>query len=1281
MRSSASHPVLAPLAHKPSPVQQPPSRQAWLITSDGVGERQHTPTLPSLSVSSTSRPGTTSDVPFAPLLPQRRGDPPSPEGTSELSQQVSVAESRRGRGGSRGLPSPYAPGSPFLEDLIATRKRVRKLEVALRAHQAERARLLADDERYKREALEFAARAEAECEENMQSLQREHAQQLEERVQVALERQVAELVGSADERARVQREREREERARAMAERVTRRMLNASLADGWDAWSAYYSSRVHAREALRQCAKRLVAPDLAATFDGWAADWREAALARKLTAQAEAGEAGLRLEVARLKSELTKALEALPIAAKSAAADKTAALEAQRVALVGSAEDQAGLRAKREREERVQSLSQRVMRRILNRDISLGFGAWVEMWEARTHAMTTLRDVSNRLRAPEKQLGFAVWRGLVEEEKRVRALEKASGEWSGLQAEHAALREECDGLRQELSRRTQAAADERAAALEAQRVALVGSAAEQAALHYEQHKEERIALLRRQIGRRLLNQGTRKAWTTWHDQWRAVVASRREKQGSDASQREQLLSSQLRQAGEELVELREAMAVREAAMARDKEAALERQRMELTGDAAQAAEAVREAEKEARVSLMQRQFVRRLMQRELSGAWGAWADQCAARRHALWRLRHAANVLMRPQLSAGFDAFRRHREGALHRAQISGHASATSMLEAENLALSEQLRTAKVEYGQRLKYLSDERVKLLAKVAELSGGTAEHEAMLEAQRANAKEEHIEAFRRQFVRRMLHADVAAAWTSWTQHCEAHRHANQLLRRVANRMHKPHLSDAFDFWAFDCAAAATERATAGAGAMAAREADLRAELAATTVECERRIAAMEVEKEAEIERRLVELTGSYSQRLEAKEKAAKAERVELLRRQMARRVLNRDISLGFGAWVEMWEARTHAMTTLRDVSNRFAKPDLATAFGAWAESKAAEEAEKEKAAIELESKSFETQLRHSRFEVGQLQLLEAAHADELTSLRERLESLTLLVDEANAKVEAAAPLPYVIEDLTTRCEQLVVAAAHADAQRVESEKDAARQRGEDVHLLEKLLRDQRSAFEADLARLREQMTSSSGSASETAAGLREELTASRKDLGELQSRLDEQTRTHASVEATRSAEVEQLRARAAAEAEQRAAAEEARRVAEDAERAARDEAEKLKAAGGGGTNLGVELDLHDGRPIKEQLAEALGKHATRVIDLFRQWDTDGDGEVSKAEFRKAMPLLGLDAPKADIDSLFSEWDVSGDGALNFAELKTVLKKPLGKVKSAGAGAKAASLLSKK
>ena len=64
---------------------------------------------------------------------------------------------------------------------------------------------------------------------------------------------------------------------------------------------------------------------------------------------------------------------------------------------------------------------------------------------------------------------------------------------------------------------------------------------------------------------------------------------------------------------------------------------------------------------------------------------------------------------------------------------------------------------------------------------------------------------------------------------------------------------------------------------------------------------------------------------------------------------------------------------------------------------------------------------------------------------------------------------------------------------------------------------------------------------------------------------------------------------------------------------------------------------------------------------MIDLFREWDEDGDGTVSKKEFRVAMPLLGLKGiPIKAIDALFDEWDPDHSGQLNLKELTKVLRR---------------------
>ena len=90
------------------------------------------------------------------------------------------------------------------------------------------------------------------------------------------------------------------------------------------------------------------------------------------------------------------------------------------------------------------------------------------------------------------------------------------------------------------------------------------------------------------------------------------------------------------------------------------------------------------------------------------------------------------------------------------------------------------------------------------------------------------------------------------------------------------------------------------------------------------------------------------------------------------------------------------------------------------------------------------------------------------------------------------------------------------------------------------------------------------------------------------------------------------------------------------------------------------LDLDLDESEGAPpISEQLKNALRQNSTRVLDLFRSWDADGDGQVSRAEFHKAMPALGLDAPKETIDALFSEWDKDGGGEIGYAELRKILQ----------------------
>ena len=97
------------------------------------------------------------------------------------------------------------------------------------------------------------------------------------------------------------------------------------------------------------------------------------------------------------------------------------------------------------------------------------------------------------------------------------------------------------------------------------------------------------------------------------------------------------------------------------------------------------------------------------------------------------------------------------------------------------------------------------------------------------------------------------------------------------------------------------------------------------------------------------------------------------------------------------------------------------------------------------------------------------------------------------------------------------------------------------------------------------------------------------------------------------------------------------------------------------------LGGEAEGYTGRgapspprsAIPRKLAGLLTKNMSRVIDLFREWDQDQDGQVTKKEFVKGLASLKMSVDAADIDALFAHFDPDGSGTLDYKELQTVLR----------------------
>ena len=81
---------------------------------------------------------------------------------------------------------------------------------------------------------------------------------------------------------------------------------------------------------------------------------------------------------------------------------------------------------------------------------------------------------------------------------------------------------------------------------------------------------------------------------------------------------------------------------------------------------------------------------------------------------------------------------------------------------------------------------------------------------------------------------------------------------------------------------------------------------------------------------------------------------------------------------------------------------------------------------------------------------------------------------------------------------------------------------------------------------------------------------------------------------------------------------------------------------------------------GKSIQDQLRDALAANLTRVIDLFREWDDDGNGLIDKKEFRQALIGLGYSAPKAEVNTLFESFDKDGGGSVDYHELNAMLRR---------------------
>lgn len=83
-------------------------------------------------------------------------------------------------------------------------------------------------------------------------------------------------------------------------------------------------------------------------------------------------------------------------------------------------------------------------------------------------------------------------------------------------------------------------------------------------------------------------------------------------------------------------------------------------------------------------------------------------------------------------------------------------------------------------------------------------------------------------------------------------------------------------------------------------------------------------------------------------------------------------------------------------------------------------------------------------------------------------------------------------------------------------------------------------------------------------------------------------------------------------------------------------------------------------HVTNPRPNHRLVALAGKGDSMIKLFRAWDRDSDGKVSKGEFRDAVLMLKLGFPSYVIDRLFDHLDTDRTARIEYKELAALLKR---------------------
>jgi hypothetical protein len=354
-------------------------------------------------------------------------------------------------------------------------------------------------------------------------------------------------------------------------------------------------------------------------------------------------------------------------------------------------------------------------------------------------------------------------------------------------------------------------------------------------------------------------------------------------------------------------------------------------------------------------------------------------------------------------------------------------------------------------------------------------------------------------------------------------------------------------------------------------------------------EAKMARFESDKKLALEWQKEELTMVVEQRLEQLTTEAEVReeegKIELLRRQMQRTQGYRSVAAAWAFWLKLWSAKDHKRRLLEKARRQILRAEKSAAFSFLA------------ANADAVHEAAARQRRRSKRDQLKALVREAEREVEA----QRLLNQTTAIDRDDDKAHFERVLVEQRRTCDAEKDQLL-AASESDRSK---EHDELRYRLNELEAAHKKSTARAESAEFELEALRKMVQSRDAELAKLKEESEQQASALRAELSQAQEKIKSgRSPGH----------------RPAGSLE----------VPDDAFSPRSPMAMEADA-----TYWHMDIDeSENAKPVSEQLANALRNSSARVLDLFRGWDSNHDGKVTRAEFHKAMKVLGYDVLTKEI-----------------------------------------------